>query len=219
MDEATLSRMFEPFFTTKGQGKGTGLGLATVYAIAKDAGGGVWAHSAIGCGTTFKVCLPRVDDPAERIPASCAGLSALHGTESILLVEDEPLVRALAVQALASHGYRVLEAPHALAALEVLEKARPVVDLMITDVVMPGLTGKELADRARASRPDLKVLFMSGYTAEATFQRGVSAEDPRFIQKPFLPGDFVARVRRIFDEAITTPESRRPVHSLQECAG
>jgi signal transduction histidine kinase/CheY-like chemotaxis protein len=211
MDQETMARMFEPFFTTKGQGKGTGLGLATVYAIARDAGGGVWANSAPGCGTTFKVCFPRVDEEASAERSESRSPISTRGNETVLLVEDEDLVRSFASQALGRDGYRVLQAPNAETALDILADPRAGVDLVVTDVVMPGLNGRELVERARATRPGLKAIYMSGYTAEITFQRGVSAEDPRFLQKPFRPDELSRRVRQVLDGAEHFAESKSAV--------
>ncbi len=199
MDEATKSHLFEPFFTTKGQGKGTGLGLATVYGIVKQSGGYIWVYSEPNAGTAFRIYLPRYDEPAapKTAPAPLPGAS--RGRETILLVEDEEGVRALARKILAAQGYTVLEADGPRRALELLEQTGEPIDLLLTDVVMPEMDGSELASRAAVLRPATKVLFMSGYTDEAIAGRGLIAEGGRFLQKPFTPDVLAARVRAILD--------------------
>ncbi|HEX2220554.1 MAG TPA: MHYT domain-containing protein [Gemmatimonadales bacterium] len=187
MDETTRARIFEPFFTTKAVGEGTGLGLSTVYGIVKQSGGYVWAYSEPGVGSTFKVYLPVVanERPAKAPPATKAP-PAVAG-ETALVVEDDPMVRIMAARALVDHGYAVLEAERATAALELLAGRATRVDVVITDVAMPGLGGRELAARVAELRPGTAVLFMSGYSDEDVVRRGLLEENQPFLQKPFTP--------------------------------
>src|SRR5438876_261619 len=168
MSEETQAHMFEPFFTTKEKGKGTGLGLATVYGIIKQSGGFIWVYSEVGHGTTFKLYLPRVEELAERAAAPApVRTRPARGTETVLVVEDEAPVRNVARQVLERHGYSVLEAPSAEAALDIATRYSGTIHLLLTDVVMPGLNGRELASRLADLRPDARVIFMSGYTDDA----------------------------------------------------
>jgi len=187
MDEATLARVFEPFFTTKEVGAGTGLGLSTVYGIVKQSGGYVWAYSEPGLGSTFKIYLPVAasERPAEPHPQS-APPRALPG-ETALVVEDDPLVRIMALRALSAHGYAVLEAERATAALALLAGGSTRVDVVITDVAMPGMDGRELAARVAELRPGTPVLFMSGYSDQDVVRRGLLEAGQPFLQKPFTP--------------------------------
>jgi PAS domain S-box-containing protein len=198
MSAETLSHLFEPFFTTKEPGKGTGLGLATVYGIVKQIGGYVWCYSELGHGTTFKVYLPRVDAPVDHVPVRAAARPT-HGSETVLVVEDEPALRALTRRVLEKHGYTVLEASTADAASRLArDHARPI-HLLLADVVLPGASGPALADELLAQRADLKVLFMSGYTEDAIGHRGVLAPNTRFINKPFSAEALAAKVREVLD--------------------
>jgi two-component system cell cycle sensor histidine kinase/response regulator CckA len=198
MEASTSARVFEPFFTTKGQGKGTGLGLATVYGLVKQSGGYIWVYSEPGHGTVFKVYLP----PAEISPARQRDLEqgVPAGSETVLMVEDEDAVRAFGSEVLRRHGYAVLEARNALEALRLVERHQGIIHLMVTDVVMPYMTGPELAERIRQARASLKVLFMSGYTEHAIVHREVSAGVP-FLQKPFTPIALARKVRALLDDA------------------
>jgi signal transduction histidine kinase/ActR/RegA family two-component response regulator len=199
MDELTRSRIFEPFFTTKE--RGTGLGLSTVYGIVKQSGGYVWVYSEPGEGTTFKVYLPRVERAADVLDGPAAA-EPLRGSETVLLVEDDELVRGLTLDVLELSGYTVLEAPHGGEAILICERHTGTIDIMVSDVVMPHLSGRQLLDRVRPLRPDMKVLFMSGYTAGAIEDRGVLSPGTNFIQKPFSPDDFARKVREVLDQPV-----------------
>ncbi len=196
MDAATQARIFEPFFTTKEKGKGTGLGLSIVYGIVKQNNGEVLVYSEPGRGTAFKIYLPVVSDAAEAPPAEAATLD-VPAVETILLVEDEDQVRSLARAMLLRQGYRVLEAASADAAVRILQDHAGQVHLLLTDVVMPRTSGVELADRARALRPGIKVLFMSGYTDSGIIQQGALSLDVPYIQKPFTAAGLRKRVREV----------------------
>jgi two-component system, cell cycle sensor histidine kinase and response regulator CckA len=197
MDEATQARVFEPFFTTKGQGKGTGLGLSTVYGIVKQSGGYIWVYSEVSRGTTFKVYLPRVDEGAQEYRQGRGAVEEHGGTETVLLVEDDELVRNLTRSILSDLGYRVLAVANASAALSVCEHTEGPIHLLLTDVVMPGMSGRELAERLARLRPETRVLFMSGYTDDAIVHHGVLDEGVNFIQKPFTPEALARKVREV----------------------
>jgi len=199
MDEATMARLFEPFFTTKEVGKGTGLGLATVYGIVKQSGGYIWAYSEAGHGTTFKVYLPREEMVAEPVKKEDTPLYSSEGEETVLVVEDEQMVRELVREILSRQGYDVLEAGRGTEALEVSERHKGPIHLLITDVVMPGMTGPELARRLTAHRPAMKVLFMSGYTDDAILHHGVLEPGTEFLQKPFTARPLGGKVRQMLD--------------------
>lgn len=200
MDAATLSKIFEPFFTTKEAGRGTGLGLSTVYGIVKQSGGYVWAYSEVGRGTTFKIYLPRVDAAPEfRTPEPSAVVFA-RGTETILLVEDDPLLRELTAELLRSGGYTVLEAADANAALEIVKHAPASVHLVLTDVIMPGMSGGELTAQLRSIVPGLAVLFMSGYASDLIARSGIAEPEQLLIQKPFTKKSLLEKVRIVLDE-------------------
>jgi two-component system, cell cycle sensor histidine kinase and response regulator CckA len=198
MDEATRARIFEPFFTTKELGRGTGLGLSTVEGIVKQSGGFIQVDSEPGVGTSFKIYLPSVDEPAGELPI-VASSGRRTGTETVLLVEDSPAVSGAARNILNRCGYVVLEAPNAEAALALAATRQGPIHLLLTDVVMPGMSGRELGDRFTAIRPETKVLFMSGYTNDAVLRRGVLASGIAFLQKPFSPDALATKVRGVLD--------------------
>ncbi len=200
MKAATLGHLFEPFFTTKEQGKGTGLGLSTVYGIVKQSGGHIEVYSEPGLGTTFKIYLPAVEEEEKRdLPPSSAIRKRNPASETILLVEDEESLRVLVRRTLESRGYSVLTPASTDEALLVSERNAVSIHLLLTDIVMPGMLGTEVARRARAFRPDLKVLYMSGYTDESIMQRGILQGDEAFIQKPFTPDALSQKVREVLD--------------------
>ena len=199
IDRAAQARLFEPFFTTKEFGKGTGLGLATVYGIVKQSGGYIWVYSEPGQGATFKVYLPRVEPAGEPVAAPQPPARALGGTETILLAEDEAAVRTLARRVLEKHGYKLLLAATGRDGVQVAEQHAAPIDLLVTDVVMPEMGGRELAQRLTARQPGLKVLFLSGYTDDAIVHHGVLDAGVAFLQKPFKPDDLVRKIRAVLD--------------------
>jgi PAS domain S-box-containing protein len=199
MDPETRSRIFEPFFTTKEKGKGTGLGLATVYGIVKQSDGYIWVDSEPGRGSTFQIYLPRVDEVPTAAARPPSAFRPTRGTETVLVVEDEPDVRGLAREILESYGYRVLEAAGAEEALQISRSHQGAIHILVTDVVMPGFSGPVLASRLRASRPDTRVLYISGYTDAEIVHRGVLQRGANLLEKPFTPDALVARVREVLD--------------------
>jgi nitrogen-specific signal transduction histidine kinase/ActR/RegA family two-component response regulator len=202
MSEQTLVHVFEPFFTTKGSGKGTGLGLSTVYGIVKQSGGYITADSEVGTGTTFTIYLPRVDAAGETVKQADAMSAKRHaGSETILLVEDAEGVRAVARRILSEAGYTVLEADGGQAAIEQSTEHRGAIHLLLTDVVMPHMNGKEVAQHLGRSNPELKVLFMSGYTDDAIVHRGVLEPNIELLEKPFTVSGLLAKVREVLDRA------------------
>ena len=197
MDAETLTHIFEPFFTTKGPGSGTGLGLATVHGIVEQSGGHVWVYSEPGQGTSFKLYFPRTDEPTTARVDGEAIQPAASG-ETVLVVEDEAPVRRLIVRLLSQEGYDVIEAANGQEALSLLE--RDGVDLLLTDVVMPGVGGSALAESLRGSQPGVRVLFMSGYTDDAVVRHGILDPTMPFIEKPFTPNALLRRVRETLDD-------------------
>jgi len=193
MDETTLAHAFEPFFTTKGVGQGTGLGLATVYGIVKQSDGYVWADSRLGHGTTIKVCLPMTADAPEPIPVAQADRPVAQG-ELVLVVEDEEQVRTIAARALTEAGYRVLVAESGERALEMMRQNGNRPALALVDVVMPGLSGSELAAELARAAPGTRVLFTSGYTDGEILRRGLLEPGAEFLAKPFSPQALVRAV-------------------------
>ena len=200
MTPEVRQQIFEPFFTTKEKGKGTGLGLSTVYGIVKQSGGNMWVYSEPGKGTTFKIYLPRVDEPLEELGERVEVKEIPRGTETILVVEDEEDVRKLAVRILERQGYKVLEASQGLDAFLIAEKYEDLIHLLVTDVVMPKISGRELADRIAEIRLEIKVLYMSGYTDNAIVHHGVLGEGRKFIQKPFTVDGLARKVRELLDK-------------------
>ncbi|HEY5837610.1 MAG TPA: PAS domain S-box protein [Pyrinomonadaceae bacterium] len=216
MDAETQSHIFEPFFTTKEVGKGTGLGLATVYGIVKQSGGSIWVYSEPLEGTTFRIYLPRVDEVVATMDDESAAQRLVgRGDETILLVEDEDIVRALAEEILLEYGYTVLTASNGKEGLKVSREFTEKIDLILTDVVMPQMSGHELVENIRTARPETRVLYMSGFTDDAVVRHGVSAYELCFIQKPFSPESLAIKVREVLDNHAAPdggilPDSRFP---------
>jgi len=197
MAKDTLLRIYEPFFTTKEKGKGTGLGLSTVFGIVKQSGGGIRVESEPGRGTTFRVYLPRTSrPPVTVVPRPPSALPA-RGAETILIVEDEPQMRVVARTILQRNGYTVLDASDAAEALALARAFAGPIELLLTDVVMPRMSGRELASRLAALRPAIRVLYMSGYTDNTVAHHGVLDEGIAFVQKPFTPDTLTEKVREV----------------------
>jgi two-component system cell cycle sensor histidine kinase/response regulator CckA len=199
MDEATRNRIFEPFFTNKETGKGTGLGLATVYGIIMQSGGHIWVDSEPGHGTTFKIYLPIVDEAPARPEPELSTAEAPDGSETVLLAEDEDGIRELIVNLLREKGYTVLASADPAEARRIGENHAGPIHLMLTDVVMPGMSGRDLARSLAGVRPDMEVLYMSGYTNDAIFHHGVLDEGIHFLEKPFTPLSLLQKVRQVLD--------------------
>ena len=197
MDKETQSRIFEPFFTTKEKGKGTGLGLSTVYGIVKQSGGYVFAQSEVGQGTTFRIYLPQVEDAADISGPAKTASAETGGSETVLLVEDEESVRQLVRETLESKGYTVMEAENGEVGLKIADAHNGPIHMMITDVVMPGMSGRELAKRLMQVRPETKVLYLSGYTEDAIVHQGVLETGTAFLQKPFTLQTLSRKVREV----------------------
>ena len=201
IEPGDLPHIFEPFFTTKPVGKGTGLGLSTVYGIVKQSGGYIWAYSETGLGTTFKVYLPRVDQPAESLEIQKRPNESYLGAETILLVEDEEGVRSLIQLVLRRSGYTVLEAHNAEEALKICVGITTPIHLLLTDLILPRMTGRELAERIASLRPSVKTLFMSGYTDDAVLKHGVLDSRNAFLQKPFSMESMLQKIREVLGQA------------------
>ena len=199
MSPETMRRVFEPFFTTKEVGKGTGLGLSTVYGIVKQSGGYISVNSELGRGTTFKIYLPQVDEEAGEIETRPTRSALLSGQETVLLVEDDNQVRSIAAMTLEMSGYDVLVAANGEEALPLCEKYNSKIDLLLTDVVMPRMSGQELSNRLLKLRPGTRVLYMSGYSENAIIHHGVIEEGTDFIEKPFSPEALTRRIREVLD--------------------
>src|SRR2546429_873219 len=199
IDGGTKACLFEPFFTTKEPGRGTGLGLATVYGIVKQSGGYIWAYSELGRGTTFKIYLPRVAETPVPPEATAGTPTPVRGSETVLVVEDQEEVRKLTKRVLEGRGYTVLAARDGAEALEIVGQPATQIHLMITDVVMPGMNGRELAELACAKRSDLRVLYVSGYTGEAVLQHRLLEPGVAFPQKPFTPHVLARKTREGLD--------------------
>jgi PAS domain S-box-containing protein len=199
MDKETQERIFEPFFTTKETGKGTGLGLATVYGIVKQSGGYIWVYSEPGQGTTFKIYLPSVEKAVETASPGPMAVTSIGGWETILLTEDEAAVRKLVQCILTTHGYTVIEAGNGVEALSVFAQHTAAIHLVITDVVMPVMGGRELASRLVSARPDTRILYLSGYADNAVVRHGVLEPGCAFLQKPFSKDALLRKVREVLD--------------------
>ncbi len=199
MDQATRARVFEPFFTTKEHGRGTGLGLSTVFGIVEQSGGHVSVHSAPGRGSRFEVYLPRTEAPISRGVTALRATEPARGNETLLLVEDDQAVRFVAREILRAHGYTVLDESDGHAALELSARFSGNIELLISDVIMPGMNGKQLAERLLAERPNLRVLYMSGYTDNALGPEGSLAPDVAYLQKPITPDSLARLVREVLD--------------------
>jgi len=200
MDTETQAHIFEPFYTTKEVGKGTGLGLSMVYGIVKQSGGTIWVYSELGKGSTFKIYLPRVDEVVDAEDSGDYSISAPRGHETILLVEDEDVVRSLSKEILEDYGYAVIAAPNGPEGLRICREFDGQIDLVITDVVMPQMSGLELAESVGVLRPDARVLYMSGFTNDAVVRHGVGDDGLCFIQKPFSPDSLALKAREVLDQ-------------------
>ncbi len=215
MDAATQARIFEPFFTTKEKGQGTGLGLATVYGIVKQSAGYIWVYSEPNRGSTFKVYLPSVAGTEEAAVMSIPEMQPARGLETILFVEDEPALRTAGAQILGRYGYTVIVAGSGDEALALWHQQATVIDLIATDIVMPGITGPETVERLRAVHPSVKVLFMSGYTDATVLEHGVSIMGAAFLQKPYSAATLTQKVREVLDGRPGSPMAPRFGHALQ----
>ena len=206
MDKATLSKIFDPFFTTKAEGRGTGLGLSTVYGIVSQSGGAIRAYSEPGVGTTMRILLPAASEKAEQ-DCGDTEIAAQRGSETVLVVEDDETVLALCSTVLQAHGYTVLEADGPDEAIEICRRYRGPIQLLVSDVVMPGANGPALAVQIREARPAIRMLFMSGYTQETMEQYGFANQHAGFIQKPFSASALAKKVRHVLDTGLNTAHS------------
>jgi PAS domain S-box-containing protein len=204
IDPTVMPRIFEPFFTTKGPGQGTGLGLSTVYGIAKQSGGAVNVRSQMGRGTTFDIFFPAAPESRASVSTPSAGVNALAGSETILLVEDSEPVRAITERVLRSQGYRVLTASTGPEALQVSRAHDGRIDLLLTDVVMPRMSGRELSETLLRDRPSIRTLYMSGYTDDVIIRKGLSVPGAAFLEKPFTSAALAQRVRHLLDEQVSS---------------
>ncbi|HEX2165758.1 MAG TPA: response regulator, partial [Longimicrobiales bacterium] len=199
MPPEIMNRIFEPFFTTKQTGAGTGLGLSMVYGMVRQSGGHVEVSSEPGVGSEFRVILPVADSTADVAPVRSVADESLTGDETLLVVEDEESVRRLAVLALREHGYRVMEAANGAEALRTLGSYDAEVDMVVTDVVMPVMGGRQLVEALKPLRPSTRVLYVSGYTDDAVIRHGIQRADVAFLQKPYTPQELAAKVRHVLD--------------------
>jgi len=216
MDVETQRNIFEPFFTTKEQGKGTGLGLSTVYGIVKQSGGNILVYSEVGVGTTFKIYFPLVDEQVAEPEVAAMRLESAAGNETILLAEDEEMVRHLAREKLKMHGYTVLEGANAEEALLICQQYEGPIHLLLTDVVMPQMSGKELAEQVVSLRPDTRVLYMSGYANQSIVHNGILDSDIAFIGKPFTPDALVLKVVEVLGQVSSSQSSELVLKSVED---
>jgi CheY-like chemotaxis protein len=204
MDSETQARMFEPFFTTKEPGKGTGLGLATVYGVVKQTGGWIWVTSEPGHGTTFEIYLPQIEEVEKAMTTSAKRATPTHapkGTETVLLVEDQDGIRDLVGEFLKRNGYTVLHAVDGDEALRLASEHTGAIDLLLTDILMPNIGGRELAQRLTLSRPQIRVLFMSGYPEHVSLGDDATGQHAAVLQKPFSMTNLALKIRNMFDES------------------
>jgi CheY-like chemotaxis protein len=200
MSPEVRERIFEPFYTTKEKSKGTGLGLSTVYGIVKQSSGNIWVYSEPGQGTTFKIYLPREEEPLEEIGEKVVKGELPRGNETVLVVEDEEEVRKLAVRILQKQGYKILEASQGNEALFICEQHEEPIHLLVTDVVMPGMSGRELSEHLISLHLETKILYMSGHTNSAIVHHGVLESGVNLLQKPFTPEALARKVREVLDK-------------------